>query len=167
MSLKITPYSPEKRSRFNTCFSSPSKRRNSQLSRWETERIWIRRNVPLTAFLFSQQTNVSEVTAAHDRDLLFKSNQPFIIKLQAQIRGYLSRKRYCERLKFLNTQQPAIVKIQVRFSFICCCSLIANRSRSQRTEKWMWQFGFQPTRHRVRRSSYSYEIIEVDAVIVE
>ena len=60
------------------------------------------------------QATVCEITAAHDRELLFKSNQPFIIKLQAQMKGYLARKRYKERLEFLHTQLPAVVSIQVQ-----------------------------------------------------
>lgn len=55
---------------------------------------------------------VSEVTAAHDRQLLFKANEKFIILVQSRIRGYLARKRYNERLSFLYTRLPAIIKIQ-------------------------------------------------------
>ncbi|XP_041369796.1 ras GTPase-activating-like protein IQGAP1 isoform X2 [Gigantopelta aegis] len=58
------------------------------------------------------QNSLSEVTAAYDRELLFKSNEGNIIKGQALIRGYLQRKAYKERQMFIKTQLPAIVKIQ-------------------------------------------------------
>ncbi|XP_013411467.1 ras GTPase-activating-like protein IQGAP1 [Lingula anatina] len=58
------------------------------------------------------QNIVTEVTAGHNRELLFAANEPFIVKIQAQIRGYLVRKQYNDRLDFMKTQLPAITKIQ-------------------------------------------------------
>ncbi len=75
--------------------------------------------------IFFLQTFVSEVTSAYDRELLFKSNEPFIIKLQSHVRGYLARKRFNERMNFMRTQLPAITKIQVRVRvlFLVCCKV--------------------------------------------
>ncbi|XP_060062495.1 ras GTPase-activating-like protein IQGAP1 [Ylistrum balloti] len=58
------------------------------------------------------QKVVSEVTAEHDRELLFKANENFIVRIQSCVRGYLARKAYTERVNFMNTQLPAITKIQ-------------------------------------------------------
>lgn len=58
---------------------------------------------------------VSEVTAAYDRELLFKSNEPFITKVQALWRGHKARKDYRERMNFIKNQEPAITKLQVGF----------------------------------------------------
>ncbi|XP_012941932.1 ras GTPase-activating-like protein IQGAP1 isoform X2 [Aplysia californica] len=58
------------------------------------------------------QRVVSEVTAEYDREMLFKSNEGLITKIQANVRGHLARKAYKERKNFMNTQLPAILKIQ-------------------------------------------------------
>ncbi|OWF47735.1 ras GTPase-activating-like protein IQGAP1 isoform X2 [Mizuhopecten yessoensis] len=58
------------------------------------------------------QKVVSEVTAEYDRELLFKANENFIVRIQSCVRGYLARKAYLERVNFMNTQLPAITKIQ-------------------------------------------------------
>ncbi|KAL5004093.1 hypothetical protein ScPMuIL_017549 [Solemya velum] len=58
------------------------------------------------------QQVVIDVTSAHDRELLYKANEKFIILIQAHLRGYLTRRDYNERLSYMNTQLPAIVKIQ-------------------------------------------------------
>ena len=62
------------------------------------------------------QTCVAEVTAQHDRHLLFKANEKTIVKLQAQARGYMARKKHEERQAFIRDKLPAIIKIQVRLS---------------------------------------------------
>ena len=56
---------------------------------------------------------VSEVTAEHNREMLFKTNEDFIILVQAHVRGYLARKAFRDRMDFLFQQQPAITTIQV------------------------------------------------------
>ena len=63
--------------------------------------------------LCSVQKVVSQVTAEHDREMLFKSNEGLITKIQAHTRGHLARKAYKERQNFMKTQLPAILKIQV------------------------------------------------------
>lgn len=58
------------------------------------------------------QRIVSEVTAKHDREMLFKANENLITKIQAHVRGHNARKAYKERMDFMTRQLPAIVKIQ-------------------------------------------------------
>ncbi|KAH9500962.1 Ras GTPase-activating-like protein iqgap1 [Bulinus truncatus] len=58
------------------------------------------------------QRVVSEITAKHDREMLFKSNEGLITKIQANMRGHMARKAYKERKNFMKKQLPAIVKIQ-------------------------------------------------------
>ncbi|CAL1534099.1 unnamed protein product [Lymnaea stagnalis] len=58
------------------------------------------------------QRVVSEVTAKYDREMLFKSNEGLITKIQANMRGHMARKAYKERVNFMKKQLPAIVKIQ-------------------------------------------------------
>ncbi|XP_077989473.1 ras GTPase-activating-like protein IQGAP1 isoform X2 [Glandiceps talaboti] len=58
------------------------------------------------------QSVVSKVTSDYDRQLLFESNEPLIVKLQAHVRGTLVRKDFKERKNFMFTQLPAIIKIQ-------------------------------------------------------
>lgn len=60
------------------------------------------------------QRVVSDVTAAHDRELLFQANENLIVKIQANYRGYQARKAYKERLDFMKRQLPLIIKIQVK-----------------------------------------------------
>jgi len=42
-----------------------------------------------------------------------QSNEPLIVKLQANWKGYLARKAYKERRTFIKEHLPAIIKIQV------------------------------------------------------
>ena len=56
---------------------------------------------------------VSKVTANHDRDLFLKANEPSVVKIQSNWKGYKARKDYNERKHFMHTQLPAIIKIQV------------------------------------------------------
>ena len=59
------------------------------------------------------QSAVTKVTAARDRQQLWKANVGFIIRLQARFRGFLVRQKFAERSHFLRTWLPAVVKIQV------------------------------------------------------
>ena len=59
------------------------------------------------------QTCLSAVTATYDRELLFQANEKFIVMIQSRVRGYLARKQYNERVNFMQTQLPAIVRLQV------------------------------------------------------
>ena len=56
---------------------------------------------------------VSSETAKHGRQVYLQANEPLIVGLQANWRGYLARKSYNERKQFMTKQLPAIIKIQV------------------------------------------------------
>ncbi|XP_071965733.1 ras GTPase-activating-like protein IQGAP1 isoform X2 [Antedon mediterranea] len=58
------------------------------------------------------QAILTRVTSAHDRQLLFKSNEDKIITLQAHTRGMIARKSFHERMDFIRRQLPAIIKLQ-------------------------------------------------------
>ncbi|KAL3866731.1 hypothetical protein ACJMK2_044012 [Sinanodonta woodiana] len=58
------------------------------------------------------QKVVSEVTASHNREVLFKANEASVIKGQALVRGFLAKKKYCRRKEYIMSQEPAVVKIQ-------------------------------------------------------
>lgn len=66
-----------------------------------------------TGSLSHPQSAVTKVTAAHDRQQLWKANVGFIIQLQARLRGFLVRQKFAERSHFLRTWLPAVIKIQV------------------------------------------------------
>ncbi|XP_057413155.1 ras GTPase-activating-like protein IQGAP3 isoform X3 [Balaenoptera acutorostrata] len=61
------------------------------------------------------QLVVTKITAAHDRQQLWKANVGFIIRLQARLRGFLVRQKFAERSHFLRTWLPAIIKIQAHW----------------------------------------------------
>nr|XP_021493377.1 ras GTPase-activating-like protein IQGAP3 isoform X1 [Meriones unguiculatus] len=61
------------------------------------------------------QSNITKVTAAHDRQLLWKANVGFVIRLQARLRGFLVRQKFAERSHFLRTLLPAVIKIQAHW----------------------------------------------------
>ncbi|XP_059122514.1 ras GTPase-activating-like protein IQGAP3 [Peromyscus eremicus] len=61
------------------------------------------------------QSVITKVTAAHDRQLLWKANVGFVIQLQARLRGFLVRQKFAERSHFLRTLLPAIIKIQAHW----------------------------------------------------
>ena len=67
---------------------------------------------------FILQTVVAKVTAGHDRSLFLQANEPAAVKIQAQWRGHKAKKEYENRKHFIQTQLPAIVKIQVSCSLI-------------------------------------------------
>ncbi|XP_016077062.1 PREDICTED: ras GTPase-activating-like protein IQGAP3 [Miniopterus natalensis] len=58
------------------------------------------------------QSAVTKVTAAHNRQQLWKANVGFVIQLQARFRGFLVRQKFAERSHFLRTWLPAVIKIQ-------------------------------------------------------
>ncbi|XP_066512297.1 ras GTPase-activating-like protein IQGAP2 [Hoplias malabaricus] len=55
---------------------------------------------------------VSSVTGEYNREQMWLANEPLIIQLQAQTRGYLQRKAYSERLAYLTQQEPSVIKLQ-------------------------------------------------------
>ncbi|XP_022784321.1 ras GTPase-activating-like protein IQGAP1 [Stylophora pistillata] len=55
---------------------------------------------------------ISRVTIQYDRWVHMESNEPLIIKLQSNWKGYLARKAYKERQTFIKEHLPAIIKIQ-------------------------------------------------------
>ncbi|XP_026950761.1 ras GTPase-activating-like protein IQGAP3 isoform X3 [Sagmatias obliquidens] len=61
------------------------------------------------------QLAVTKITAAHDRQQLWKANVGFIIRLQARLRGFLVRQKFAERSHFLRSWLPAIIKIQAHW----------------------------------------------------
>uniref|UniRef100_A0A8B9HJ24 IQ motif containing GTPase activating protein 1 n=1 Tax=Astyanax mexicanus TaxID=7994 RepID=A0A8B9HJ24_ASTMX len=61
------------------------------------------------------QSVVSGVTAAYNREQLWLANESLIAKLQARCRGFLVRRSLKERLRFLETQDPAIKCIQAHW----------------------------------------------------
>uniref|UniRef100_A0A2K6SPG7 IQ motif containing GTPase activating protein 3 n=1 Tax=Saimiri boliviensis boliviensis TaxID=39432 RepID=A0A2K6SPG7_SAIBB len=61
------------------------------------------------------QSAVTKVTAAYDRQQLWKANVGFIIQLQARLRGFLVRQKFAERSHFLRTWLPAVIKIQAHW----------------------------------------------------
>ncbi|XP_053460502.1 ras GTPase-activating-like protein IQGAP3 isoform X2 [Nycticebus coucang] len=58
------------------------------------------------------QSVVTKVTAAHDRQQLWKANISFVIQLQARFRGFLVRQKFAQRSHFLRIWLPAVIKIQ-------------------------------------------------------
>ncbi|KAM5161709.1 ras GTPase-activating-like protein IQGAP3 [Callospermophilus lateralis] len=61
------------------------------------------------------QSAITKVTAAHDRQQLWKANVGFIVQLQARLRGFLVRQKFAERAHFLRTWVPAVMKIQAHW----------------------------------------------------
>uniref|UniRef100_A0A8C8VNZ6 IQ motif containing GTPase activating protein 3 n=1 Tax=Pelusios castaneus TaxID=367368 RepID=A0A8C8VNZ6_9SAUR len=58
------------------------------------------------------QSTITRVTAAHDRQHLWESNTPFVVRLQACMRGYLVRQEFMAHRHLLWEQLPAAIKIQ-------------------------------------------------------
>ncbi|NXM78550.1 IQGA3 protein, partial [Serilophus lunatus] len=58
------------------------------------------------------QSVITRVTAAHDRERLWASNTPFVVRLQARLRGFLVRREFSGRWHVLQEQQPAAIRIQ-------------------------------------------------------
>ncbi|XP_032010096.1 ras GTPase-activating-like protein IQGAP3 [Hylobates moloch] len=61
------------------------------------------------------QLAVTKVTAAYDRQQLWKANVSFVIQLQARLRGFLVRQKFAEYSHFLRTWLPAVIKIQAHW----------------------------------------------------
>uniref|UniRef100_A0A8C1Q1Y8 IQ motif containing GTPase activating protein 2 n=1 Tax=Cyprinus carpio TaxID=7962 RepID=A0A8C1Q1Y8_CYPCA len=58
------------------------------------------------------QVCLHSVTAEYNREQLWLANEPFIIRLQALIRGYLVRRAHNERLEYLRKQEPSVIRLQ-------------------------------------------------------
>lgn len=61
------------------------------------------------------QSTISGVSAAYNREQLWLANENLVTKLQARCRGYLIRKQFNSRMKFLKDQVPAITCIQAHY----------------------------------------------------
>ncbi|XP_058516423.1 ras GTPase-activating-like protein IQGAP3 [Ochotona princeps] len=61
------------------------------------------------------QSAITKVTAAYDRQQLWKANVGFVIRLQARLRGFLVRQKFAEHSHFLKTWLPAVIKIQAHW----------------------------------------------------
>nr|XP_055180176.1 ras GTPase-activating-like protein IQGAP3 [Nyctereutes procyonoides] len=61
------------------------------------------------------QSAITKVTAAHDRQQLWKANVGFVIQFQARLRGFLVREKFAEQSHFLRTWLPAVIKIQAHW----------------------------------------------------
>ncbi|XP_031230195.1 ras GTPase-activating-like protein IQGAP3 [Mastomys coucha] len=61
------------------------------------------------------QSVITKVTAAHDRQLLWKANVGLVIKLQARLRGFLVRQKFAESSHVFRTLLPAVIKIQAHW----------------------------------------------------
>ncbi|NXU13947.1 IQGA3 protein, partial [Pardalotus punctatus] len=62
--------------------------------------------------LVSLQFVITRVTAAHDREQLWASNIALVVRLQAQLRGFLVRREFAVRWHVLREQWPAAIRIQ-------------------------------------------------------
>uniref|UniRef100_A0A8B9BPL3 IQ motif containing GTPase activating protein 3 n=1 Tax=Anser brachyrhynchus TaxID=132585 RepID=A0A8B9BPL3_9AVES len=58
------------------------------------------------------QSVITQVTAAHDRERLWASHVPFVVRLQARLRGFLVRQQLAARWRVLREEQPAALRIQ-------------------------------------------------------
>ena len=93
------------------------------------------------------QSCVSDVTAAHNRQLLFKANEGLIVLLQARVRGALARRRLHSRCALFHDNQQHIVKMQVRVrldsfqvmnvseSCVCVAVVVAHGSRKEEVRR--------------------------------
>ncbi|XP_045310452.1 ras GTPase-activating-like protein IQGAP3 isoform X3 [Leopardus geoffroyi] len=61
------------------------------------------------------QSAITKVTAARDRQQLWKANVGLVIQLQARMRGFLVRQKFAERSRFLRTWLPAVIRIQAHW----------------------------------------------------
>lgn len=84
------------------------------------------------------QSCISEVTAAYDRQLFYKSNERFVILLQSHVRGYLARQRFENKRSLMMTRLPAVVKIQV------LVENLSQREASLWNLGWWIRFFFKP-----------------------
>lgn len=56
---------------------------------------------------------MSSVSASYSRGVLWRSSEAFVVRLQARCRGFLVRRRLEGRRRYLISQTPAVVIIQV------------------------------------------------------
>nr|KAG5685671.1 hypothetical protein BaRGS_014478 [Batillaria attramentaria] len=80
------------------------------------EYAWARRDDIVKDFSLLTKEEIqgvaTEVTDEHNREMLFKANEEFIVLVQAHIRGYLTRKAFRDRMDYLSQQLPAITTLQ-------------------------------------------------------
>ncbi|KAJ8263100.1 hypothetical protein COCON_G00155570 [Conger conger] len=55
---------------------------------------------------------VGSVTAEYNREQLWRANEPLVVLLQAQVRGYLVRRAHAQRLQYLRQQEPSVIRLQ-------------------------------------------------------
>ncbi|NWW16231.1 IQGA3 protein, partial [Falcunculus frontatus] len=58
------------------------------------------------------QSVIARVTVAHGRQRLWVSNVALVVRLQAQLRGFLVRREFAARRRVLREQRPAAIRIQ-------------------------------------------------------
>ncbi|XP_055017385.1 ras GTPase-activating-like protein IQGAP2 [Boleophthalmus pectinirostris] len=58
------------------------------------------------------QVVVNSVTSDYNREQLWLANESMVTVLQAQIRGYLVRKKHAERMQYLRQHEDQVVKLQ-------------------------------------------------------
>ena len=54
----------------------------------------------------------------YERMLLYRANEPLIVRVQALARGFLGRTAYRNAVNFYRRSLPAVVKIQVRRRYL-------------------------------------------------
>lgn len=60
------------------------------------------------------QEVVSSVSGLYSRSVLWRNNETLIVRLQAVSRGFLIRQKLEARRRYLISQTPAVIIIQVR-----------------------------------------------------
>lgn len=60
------------------------------------------------------QEVISSVSGSYSRSVLWRSNKALVIRLQALCRGFLLRRQLEARERYLISQTPAVIVIQVR-----------------------------------------------------
>uniref|UniRef100_A0A7N8Y7W2 IQ motif containing GTPase activating protein 3 n=1 Tax=Mastacembelus armatus TaxID=205130 RepID=A0A7N8Y7W2_9TELE len=77
---------------------------------WERPNGFIHNSV----FLDRHEIQVDSVSGSYSRSVLWKSSQTLIVRLQARCRGFLIRQQLETRRRYLASQTPAVIIIQVR-----------------------------------------------------
>lgn len=67
----------------------------------------------VTSDVVCLQEVVSGISGSYSRSLLWRSNEAFIVRLQAVSRGFLIRQKLEARQRYLISQTPAVIIIQV------------------------------------------------------
>lgn len=65
-----------------------------------------------------QQEVISGVSGSYSRSVLWKSSEALVVRLQAVSRGFLIRQKLEARRRYLISQTPAVVTIQVKFKHL-------------------------------------------------